>query len=70
MPDTILGFPAFLFLTALFFAIVISVGLIRGGGGGPPRSGTAGIGNKIQLISAVLGILSFFMQVMQWLDMI
>lgn len=70
MPDTILGFPAYLFLTALFFAIVIVVGLLRGGGGGHPRSGTPGIGNKIQLASAVLGILSFVMQVMQWLDLI
>lgn len=68
MPDTILDFPTYLFLTGLFFAIVVFIGLMRGGGGGPPRSGMPGIANKIQLLSAVLGILSFVMQVMQWLD--
>lgn len=59
-------------LGILCFALVILIGLIRGRsyGGKAPRARSGGIGSVIQMLSAVLGILAFVMQILQWLKII
>jgi len=72
VPTAIFGLPLYLGLAILFFALVFLIGLIRGRsyGGKAPRAGSGGIGGKIQMLSAVFGILSFVMQILQWFKII
>jgi hypothetical protein len=72
MPSTLYGVPLYLGLAILFFVLVFAIGLVRGRShkGTVPRAASGGIGSTLQLISAVLGILSFLMQVLQWLKII
>lgn len=72
VPSYVFGLPLYLGLAILCFALAILIGLIRGGsyGGKAPRARSGGIGSVIQMLSAVLGILSFAMQVLQWLKII
>ena len=72
MPSTLYGVPLYLGLAILFFVLVLVIGLIRGRShrGTAPRAASGGFGGTLQLISAVLGILSFLMQVLQWLKII
>jgi hypothetical protein len=71
MPSTLYGVPLYLGLAILFFVLVFAIGLIRGRSHGTaPRAASGGLGSTLQLISAVLGILSFAMQVLQWLKII
>jgi hypothetical protein len=72
VPSTILGLPLYLGLAILFFVLVFLIGLARGGShtGTAPRAAAGGLGSKLQMISAVFGILSFVMQILQWLKVI
>lgn len=72
MPDSLFGVPLYLGLALLFFALVILIGLIRGrlSGGKAPRAASGGFGSKLQMISAIFGIRSFAMQLLQWLKII
>lgn len=72
MPSSLFGLPLYLALAIVFFALVVLIGLARGrsAGGAAPRAERGGFGSTLQMISAVLGILSFVMQVLQWLKII
>jgi hypothetical protein len=72
VPSTLYGVPLYLGLAILFFVLVLVIGLIRGRAhrGTAPRAARGGLGSTLQLISAILGILSFVMQVLQWLKII
>ena len=71
VPDYAFGVPLYLALTILFFGAVILIGpSVAARLGTAPRAGTGGLGGKLQMISAVFGILSFAMQVLQWLHII
>jgi hypothetical protein len=65
--------PIYLAVTIVCFLIVIALGVMRGGLRRRPAGGPAPMraqGNMLQTVSAILGIVSFFMQVLQWLNII
>jgi hypothetical protein len=73
MPDTILGLPFYLAIAIASFLIVILIGLLRGGlrsGGGDRAVPKSAAQSPLQTLAAIVGILSFVMQVLQWLKLI
>jgi uncharacterized iron-regulated membrane protein len=74
MPSSIYGVPIYLAFAIVCFIVVVIAGLARGGwrqrtpeGGPVPMRGQGGM---LQTIAAILGILSFVIQVLQWLKII
>jgi hypothetical protein len=81
VPSTIFGLSSYLVVAIACLALVLLIGALRGGLSqkqharglgvtGPPRAAAAGLGGAIQMLASVLGILSFAMQVLQWLKII
>ena len=70
MPAGIFGIRTYLTIALVCLALVVVIGLTRRGGGSAPRASHGGIGQTIQLISAILGIVSFVIQIAQWLKVI
>ena len=68
MPSEILGLPTYLAIAIGCFIVVILLGVIRGGRGGSGAERSAS--NPLQTIAAIAGLLSFAMQVLQWLQLI
>jgi hypothetical protein len=72
MPSAFYGVPSFLAITIACFAVVVVIGLARGGWGrrgstGAPVPRSAQGNNMLQTIAAILGIVSFVIQILQWL---
>ncbi len=73
MSSTILGLPFYLAIAIASFLLVIVIGLIQGrlrSGGGDRTAPRAASQSPLQTLAAIVGILSFVMQVLQWLKMI
>lgn len=67
MLSEIFGVPIYLAIAIACLVVVVSFGLIRGGGeAGADRSVTS----PLQAIAAVAGLASFAMQILQWLKLI
>jgi hypothetical protein len=70
MPSSIYGVPIYLAVALVSFVVVIVMGLVRGGWrqraptGGPVRMRAR---SMLQTVAAILGIVSFVMQDLQWL---
>lgn len=66
MPGEIFGVPIYLAIAIACLVVVVSLGLIRGGGeAGADRSASS----PLQTIAALAGLLSFAMQILQWLKL-
>lgn len=76
MPSSLFGIPFYLAAAIFFLVLTLLIAWVRAVrrprlarrdlGTPPPRSG----GGGLQTLSAVLGILSFAMQILQWLEII
>ncbi|HXF52499.1 MAG TPA: hypothetical protein VNK52_00100 [Hyphomicrobiaceae bacterium] len=71
MPTELWGVPVYLAAGVLFLAAAVLIGLLRAGTGSrraaPAR---AALRFDLQTISAILGSVSFALQILQWLKVI
>jgi hypothetical protein len=72
MPTELLGIPIYLAAAIVFLIVAVAIGLLRGGAVQrremPAKSGAPRL--DLQTISAILGIVSFALQVLQWFKII
>jgi hypothetical protein len=72
VPTNLFGIPIYLAAAILFLLVAVAIGLLSGRtrkrDETPTRSGTPRL--DLQTISAVLGIVSFVLQILQWLKII
>jgi hypothetical protein len=72
VPTELFGIPIYLAAAILFLILAVAIGLLRGGAVSrrelPAKSGAFRL--DLQTISAILGIVSFALQVLQWLKVI
>ena len=72
VPADLFGLPVYLAAGILFLVVAVAIGLLRGGAGTrgemPAKSGAPRL--DLQTISAILGIASFALQILQWLKII
>jgi hypothetical protein len=72
VPADLFGIPIYLAAAILFIVAAVAIGLLRGGTAGrremPAKGGAPRL--DLQTISAILGIVSFALQILQWLKII
>jgi hypothetical protein len=72
VPTELFGIPIYLAAAILFLIVAVAIGLLRGGAAGrremPAKSGAPRL--DLQTIAAILGIVSFALQVLQWLKIV
>jgi hypothetical protein len=72
VPTELFGIPIYLVAAILFLLVAAAIGLLRGGTSerGEARARSAAFRLDLQTISAILGIVSFALQILQWLKII